>query len=119
MEREGPSQAGLEAVTRRRLLQAAGGVALAAVAFAPSRATARAPSLSSAGVLPNGEARKFRSLPGVRPPTVTVTGSGGSAGYLMIGPQAFGHSQGGPLIVDEDGEPVWFRPLPHGYVPSN
>ncbi len=119
MEPEGPSQTGLEAVTRRQLLQAAGGVALAASAFAPSSATARAPSLSSAAVRPDGEARKFRSLPGVRPPTVTVTGSGGAAGYLLIGPQAFGRSQGGPLIVDDDGEPVWFRPLPHGYVPSN
>ncbi len=124
METEGPKQAAAEALTRRQLLYAAGVVALGSPlavsrASADSLALAYAPRLRSEPVAPHGSARNFRSLPDVRPPTVTVTGSGGAPGYLLIGPQAIGRSQAGPLITDEDGEPVWFRPLPHGYVASN
>jgi Arylsulfotransferase (ASST) len=125
MEREGREQPGLEALTRRQLLYAAGVMAIGGPALAAGRASAnplelaRAQALPSKPVAPHGSARIFRSLPDLRPPTVTVTGAGGAPGYLLIGPEAIGRSQAGPLVTDEDGEPVWFRPLPHGYVPSN
>lgn len=54
------------------------------------------------------DVRKFYSRPDLMPPVVEVTRSAGrpGAGYVLITP-------GGPLIVDNRGRPVWYRPVPH------
>ena len=49
---------------------------------------------------------RFRSRPDLRPPVVTVNGPHGptGGGYNLITPA-------GPLIVDDAGQPVWYRPV--------
>jgi hypothetical protein len=56
--------------------------------------------------------QSFRSRPDLKPPTVTVTthAAGTSAGDLFIAPYS-GPGQYGPMILDEDGAMVWFKPL--------
>ncbi len=63
MAREGPNQAGLEVLTRRQLLHAAGAMALGASALAPGRAVAHSAAL--------GRAQRLRSEP-VEPPLLSV-----------------------------------------------
>ena len=54
----------------------------------------------------------FRSRPDLRPPPVKVlTRTGRTApGYLFVAPER-GVDQGGPLILQNDGQVVWFDPL--------
>jgi hypothetical protein len=56
--------------------------------------------------------RSFRSRPDLSPPTVEVaTQTPGTApGYIFVAPKN-GAAQNGPMIVDDRGELVWFRPL--------
>jgi len=58
------------------------------------------------------EYQSFRSRPDLRPPTVTVTAhsSGTSPGELLLGPYS-GPGQYGPMILDEQGRLLWFKPL--------
>ncbi len=64
-----------------------------------------------------GSARTFRSRPDLRPPTIKVHTSAKATfpGYVFVSPKkAPGEratSQDAPLIVDDNGEPVWFHPL--------
>jgi hypothetical protein len=66
---------------------------------------------------PNGGEWAFRSRPDLRPPAVSVArrSERTAPGYVFVapknGPGEAGPGQRGPLIVDEDGRPVWFRPL--------
>lgn len=59
----------------------------------------------------------FRSRPDLRPPAVTVARRAGktAAGHVFVapknGPGETGPGGRGPMIVDEEGHPVWFRPL--------
>jgi len=59
----------------------------------------------------------FRSRPDLKPPPVEVTKRVRAAadGYLFAAPKngpAEGHpAQDGPLILDAEGQPVWFRPV--------
>jgi len=58
--------------------------------------------------------RSFRSRPDLRPALVTVEqrSAGASPGYLFLGPkQRAARGQKGPMILDDAGEPIWFRPL--------
>ncbi len=50
----------------------------------------------------------FRSRPDLKPPRIDVTGPAGrpGAGYVVL-------SAAGPLIVDNRGSPIWYRPVPH------
>ena len=100
---------GAQWLTRRQVLKSAGGVAglaaLAGGAFGAFRLLSGGTSAST------GRARVFVSQPDLRPPAVAVTGASFAAGYLFLAPHASGGSQPGPLVVDEHGEPVWFRPL--------
>lgn len=61
---------------------------------------------------PPGEAWTFRSRPDLRPPSVQVdTPAHDTApGYLFVAPKK-GKGQFGTMILDDRGEPVWFRPL--------
>jgi len=56
--------------------------------------------------------QKFHSAPGLEPPTVTVTthSPGTTAGDLFLAPYS-GPGQYGPMILDENGALVWFKPL--------
>lgn len=61
------------------------------------------------------EYQSFRSRPDLRPPTVTVTARAPSAagGDVFLAPYS-GPGQYGPMILDESGALVWFKPLPAG-----
>jgi hypothetical protein len=61
------------------------------------------------------ELQHFVSRPDLQPPTVTVsTNSGAQApGDLFLAPYA-GPGQYGPMILDQAGGLLWFKPLPKG-----
>jgi hypothetical protein len=56
--------------------------------------------------------QSFQSSPGLKPPTVTVTAHapGTMPGDLFLAPYS-GPGQYGPMILDENGSLVWFKPL--------
>ena len=58
--------------------------------------------------------QSFRSQPDLHPPTVTVSKADTSpnSGYMFIDAQIA--TQNGPMIVDGQGNLVWFKPLPAG-----
>jgi hypothetical protein len=66
------------------------------------------------------EAWTFRSRPDLHPPVVHVlkNGRGTAPGYVFLAPKKDpdeeGPGQDGPMIVDNLGDPVWFRPAPPG-----
>jgi hypothetical protein len=71
--------------------------------------------LDAVRVRPSGrpeEAWTFRSRPNLRPPVLRIdTPARGTApGYVFVAPKR-GEGQFGTLIFDNDGEPVWVRPL--------
>lgn len=53
----------------------------------------------------------FRSQPNLRPPSIEVTVNSGppQPGYLFMSPFSIG--QAGPMIFDDNGNLVWFRPV--------
>jgi outer membrane protein assembly factor BamB len=62
------------------------------------------------------DVQNFRSRPDLHPGTVTVhhpAGAGSAPGYLLAAP-FLGPGQYGPMIFDNAGSLVWFRPLPDG-----
>jgi outer membrane protein assembly factor BamB len=122
-------------LTRRQILQGAGGAAILAAAGGGAitellgRPHERLPAIRSYEIAAKGRTHAFRSRPDLRPPTVTAhaVASGERAevpdpGYLFLGPGPValsGSEQYGPLIVDREGMPVWFRPLPAGLQATN
>ena len=62
-------------------------------------------------------ARTFYSRPDLRPAPITVTRRAGATapGYLFLAPKK-NVVQMGPLIVDNRGEVVWFRPTKLGVL---
>jgi hypothetical protein len=119
-------------VTRRRFLEAVGaGAAWVALTNAfgcepAERASENTPSTTASSVRPGREptnssppkdAFAFRSRPDLSPPGVgLVTPARGTApGYVFVapkmGPSQKGPSQNGPMIVDDHGQAVWFRPM--------
>jgi hypothetical protein len=61
-----------------------------------------------------GRKLAFRSRPDLTPPVVTVdlNSDGVAPGEVFLGPKLrAGNKEGGPLIVDDSGEPIWFHPL--------
>jgi Arylsulfotransferase (ASST) len=65
-----------------------------------------------AGHRPPPLSQHFRSRPDLRPPVVHVTkhASGTTPGYVFIAPK-LRVAQAGPMILDDDGQVVWFKPL--------
>jgi hypothetical protein len=61
----------------------------------------------------DGDVQRFRSDPHLTPAAVTVTrhAGGSAAGEIFLAPQQ-GPLQNGPMIVDQNGQLVWFKPLP-------
>ena len=61
----------------------------------------------------NGDVQQFRSEPGLTPAAVTVNRSADArtAGDIFLAPQQ-GPLQNGPMIIDQNGQLIWFKPLP-------
>jgi hypothetical protein len=62
--------------------------------------------------VPPAPMQHFRSRPDLRPPIVRVNtpANGTSPGYLFVAPKQE-VEQAGPMIIDDAGRVVWFRPL--------
>jgi Arylsulfotransferase (ASST) len=73
----------------------------------------RAPSATAA-------VQHFHSAPQLEPPTVTVTtpATQPAPGYLFLSPEQ-PPVQSGPMIIDDNGELVWFAPLGAGEQAQN
>src|SRR5918911_598945 len=125
----GGTQVRSRELTRRQLIRgtlgAAGVVALGVGAFGASRLLGhrhRLPAYRSSAS--KGPVREFVSRPDLRPPVVRINDTGVrgpligltrgdvAPGYLFLGPSAAGPAMAGPMIVDDEGEPVWYRPIP-------
>lgn len=72
-----------------------------------------------------GLVRQFVSRPDLRPPAATIAGgsdapgsSSEAPGYTFLGPGA-GAAQAGPLLLDNEGDPVWFQPIPRSLWLTN
>jgi Arylsulfotransferase (ASST) len=63
----------------------------------------------------DGDVQQFRSAPGLAPATVTMNRSedGTSDDRIFLAPQQ-GPVQNGPMILDQNGQLVWLKPLPDG-----
>jgi hypothetical protein len=105
-----------EQVTVRGTLTNAGVSTPFAWGFAIAvRDTAGAAGGSSPRAPRPSDYQSFRSRPDLKPPTVTVTAhaAGASPGELFIAPYS-GPGQYGPMILDESGQLLWFKPLARG-----
>jgi hypothetical protein len=70
--------------------------------------------LAATGVARGGEpVRDYETRPDLKPVVLQVRASepGVAPGSIFLAPKR-GPGQGGPLIVGDDGQPVWFLPLP-------
>jgi Arylsulfotransferase (ASST) len=58
------------------------------------------------------ESRSFRSRPDLTPPPIEISNSepGTAPGLIFADPRA-ADGQTGPIIFDDDGEPIWFQPM--------
>ena len=124
-------------LTRRQVLRGAGGAALLAVAGGglaealggSHHRSKPLPQIGSFAYDADGTVHVFHSQPGLHPPTVKITPvvrgerlGAGDPGFLFLGPgpvSLSGSDQYGPLIVDHNGTPVWFRPLAKGLQATN
>jgi hypothetical protein len=61
----------------------------------------------------------FHSRPGLHPPVVTAAPVAPVSEYLFLAPWRTNTSQAGPLIVDQRGDVVWFRPAGAGRWATN
>jgi hypothetical protein len=138
-DRSSPGAAGPATVgplTRRQLLLGAGGAAAVAAAggVLAAELTNGGPAvrpIRSFLVPRAGRAHAFHSRPDLRPPAVTLTageslglsGDDAAAALLFLTPAAehlwVHFSQFGSLIVDRDGEPVWFWPAGRNKLTTN
>lgn len=68
-------------------------------------------------IIDSSKVWSFRSAPKLHPMKVTVNTNkpGTSSGYIFVAPYAFSgdaiYGQPGALILDNEGNPIWFRPL--------
>ena len=101
--------------TRRDFLKAAGGAGLALLGLAGCEPAPRIRAAASPARA--GRTLAFRSRPNLAPPPVEVTtpARGTAPGYVFVapknGPDEGYPAQDGPLILDDEGRPVWFRPV--------
>jgi hypothetical protein len=112
--------------TRRRFLQAAGaGAAYFALANTvgceSSEHLPKVSPLTGVSYAPPDGLWAFRSRPDLTPPVVQVTKKAHNTapGYVFVAPEAADAGQGGSLIIDNEGQVVWFRPLRHPILPSS
>jgi hypothetical protein len=111
-------------VTRGRFLKAVGAGAawitlVSALGCEPTESASKntpPPNAAPGDPSPPEGAPAFRSRADLRPPVVGVNMSSPETaqGYVFAapktGPSYQGAVQNGPMIVDNDGQPVWFRP---------
>lgn len=133
-----PALATRSDLTRRQLLAGAGALAgLAAAGSGLTELLNGSPPLRrihSYALKPLGAVRTFHSRPDLRPPTVTAQrapviptalaagDTDGPSRFMLLGPgpvSLTASQQYGPLIVDGEGEPMWFRPLEDGREVTN
>lgn len=116
------------AVSRRDFLKGAGGAA--ALALSGGAVGVDRLLASGGGGHPTGKASSlgrhphhYHSEPQLRPPAIAVADAksalAAASGYLLLGPGSLGRIQGGPLIVNHRGQPLWFKPLPWPRWPTN
>jgi len=104
-------------LTRRGLLKAGGALAAGAGVIGLAACSAESGSegraAASSAPPPVSQVLRFRSQPDLQPVRVeVVTNRGGTApGLIILGTYFNEHGQQGPMIVDNNGELVWFRPL--------
>ena len=102
-------------LTRRQLLKAGAGLAvLGGSGLAASELLGGAtPQLTLDSSVARGDVpvRSFHSRPDLHPPGFSVAGATNSRGYVLIDVSWGQGNQVGPLIIDNEGEPVWFRSL--------
>jgi Arylsulfotransferase (ASST) len=69
-------------------------------------------STATAAASAKPRAQRFHSRPDLKPPLVTVNtpARGTTDGYVLLAPKR-AVAQAGPMILDDRGEVVWFRPL--------
>jgi hypothetical protein len=101
-------------LTRRQLMTAAGGLALlgggglaASELLGGASRDRRLPAFASGATSP---VRRFRTRPEFKPSAVAVSGATDQPGYLFVAPSWSDVTQSGRLILDDQGEPVWFAP---------
>ncbi len=103
--------------SRRNVLIGSGGAALAGLAgggIGYALADRDAPTPAAPAAASDAGPPKYRSRPDLRVlPDVTITtrANGTTAGSIFLTP-ASGTGLWGPLIVDQQGSPVWFRKVP-------
>ena len=100
-----------------------GGIALGALAIAAVAVLSTSGHTTGSGSA-SASAAPASLLSDLRPPQVTVLhrAAGLAPGLIFLGAKDLSPSpgeQGGPLIVDDRGRPVWFKPLPPGQVASD
>ena len=105
-------------VSRRALLGISRSLAVAAsvgvLAGCSEDGTRRSGGTSVSGTgSSTGQVRRFRSRPDLQPVSAVVrTDRGATApGLIFVSPSHNRYGQQGPMILDNDGELVWFRPL--------
>jgi hypothetical protein len=78
---------------------------------APS--TPKVSQLPTASPAPRKGTWAFRTRPDLNPPAVEVTTQPHDAapGCIFVAPEEGGGGQGGPMIVDDRGQVVWFQPF--------
>jgi Arylsulfotransferase (ASST) len=108
--------AGARKWTRAELMRAGAGAGLVVAGgggYGLYRLFSGDDETSEAGVAGGPRFHRYRSEPDLRPPAVTIERRAGAAadGLLFLSPSS-GPGQRGALIVDDTGEPVWFRPTP-------
>src|SRR5689334_12557223 len=111
----------MSASKRRREPLHRGAFVLAALAAMAAAALVVAGDFGNSGA---ATASAAPGVPDLRPPQITVLhhAAGLAPGFIFVGAKDRSPSPGeqaGPLIVDDLGRPVWFRPLPPGLVASD
>jgi hypothetical protein len=100
-------------LTRRKFLKAvAAGTAWIVLANSLGCEPAGRRTPSKTMPVPSQYVRNFRSRPDFNPPAVEVATQARDTapGYVFVAPKG-GSGQDGPMIVDNRGEVVWFRPM--------
>jgi hypothetical protein len=93
-----------------------GGAWAASELLGGANADKRLPSVISGATSP---ARSFRTRPDLKPSAVAVSGATDQPGHLFVAPSWSDASQSGRLILDNHGEPVWFKPYSHFHLATN
>jgi hypothetical protein len=96
----------------RRAILIVGGLALLAAGCGEVGKKAAAPPSKPAQTTEQPPSRTYHSRPDLKPPLVRIkTPARGTApGYIFIAPKMV-VAQAGPMIMDNRGEVVWFKPL--------